>query len=93
MLVGILQDCRDRPVAPFIKHHVWYANVIRTRRGEERVAERDLNLFAPSRFRGGGGLHLHKSVQGPVVKNVTFRNVGKNPTNLGKLHYEYSPET
>ena len=36
---------------------------------------------------------------GPVVKNVTFRNVGKNPTNLenvtnlGKLHYEYSPET
>ena len=63
MLVGIVQDCRDRPVAPFIKHHVWYANVIRTRRGEERVAERDLNLFAPSRFRGGGGLHLHKSVQ------------------------------
>ena len=40
-----------------------------------------------------------KAILGPVVKNVTFRNVGKNPTNLenvtnlGKLHYEYSPET
>ena len=34
--------------------------------------------------------------KGPVVKNVTFRNVGKNPTNLENvtnLHYEYSPET
>ena len=44
------------PVAPLIKHHVWYANVIRTRgraRGDRGSSEERSEPFYASRFRAG----------------------------------------
>ena len=73
-----INQARDRPVAPFIinHHHVWYANVIRTRgrrrrrrregreRSEPFCAAEPRRDFARGGGGGKGGLHLHKSGRG-----------------------------
>ena len=41
------------PVAPLIKHHVWYANVIRTRGRARGSTEERSEPFYASRFRAG----------------------------------------